>query len=271
MNAFAIEYKGNDMYRIKNKNHIQRILSGFTLIELLVVISIISLLISILLPALGAARESGRAIKCATNLKQIGVAVTAYAVDFGDYMPPVRNTSTDYTTWDWAIRSYVGIRSSNDPSAHVFYCSSEDIPTKNVIANRATRSYGYNSAIGQEGTNGKLSRTFTDFTTGAKASRLMVAAEMGISNMSNHAIGRRYGGNLTPYKTDEIFRYNNANDVVEPGENKLRHGKGGDSMNVLYIDGHVERRNDPWLTEYGCGPQASSLQNLNIWYWNWIF
>ncbi|HCD32761.1 MAG TPA: hypothetical protein DER01_10175, partial [Phycisphaerales bacterium] len=93
----------------------------------LVVISIISLLISILLPALGAARESARAIKCSGNLRQIGVAEIAYTSEFGDYLPPVRDTATDYTTWDWAIRSYLNISEVNDPSTIIYYCESETI------------------------------------------------------------------------------------------------------------------------------------------------
>ena len=244
---------------------------GFTLIELLVVISIISLLISILLPALGAAREAGRAIKCSTNLRQIGVGIMAYTVDFDNYLPPVRDSSTDYTTWDWAIRSYLNINSVKDGSTAVYYCASETYGPINPDIDRAMRSYGYNHGIGQFDTNGKLPRTLTDFTTGTNPSRLMLVAEKGIdpAHVSNHAIGRRYGGNLTPFKTDEIFKFSNGNDVVEPNEGVLRHGNGGDSMNVLYIDGHVERRNDSWLTEFGCGPQLDSLETLNIWYWGW--
>ncbi|MFQ5423149.1 MAG: DUF1559 domain-containing protein [Phycisphaerae bacterium] len=61
--------------------------SGFTLIELLVVISIIALLISILLPSLGRAREMGRRAVCSSNMRQIGTGFLQYSEDFEGWFP----------------------------------------------------------------------------------------------------------------------------------------------------------------------------------------
>lgn len=73
---------------------------GFTLVELLVVIAIIGVLVALLLPAVQAARETGRRITCLNNLKQWGTALNAYQNDYGAY--PVGNVEPpDYCNLNW--------------------------------------------------------------------------------------------------------------------------------------------------------------------------
>jgi len=66
---------------------VARRFAGFTLIELLVVIAIIAILAAILFPVFARARESARRTSCASNLKQIGLAIMQYVQDYDDKFP----------------------------------------------------------------------------------------------------------------------------------------------------------------------------------------
>ncbi len=78
-------------------------IGGFTLIELLVVVAIIALLVSILLPALAAAREQARSVYCASSLKQQGTAMMYYAGDYDDYLATYGVASNGMTgIYEWA-------------------------------------------------------------------------------------------------------------------------------------------------------------------------
>ena len=70
--------------------------NGFTLVELLVVISIIAILIALLLPALAKAKEVAEQTICASNLRQIGTGVQAYADEYQNAILPA--SYTDGTT-----------------------------------------------------------------------------------------------------------------------------------------------------------------------------
>ena len=59
---------------------------GFTLVELLVVIAVIAILVSLLLPALGKARESASQIKCLSSMKQLGVTMALYSSQSNDWL-----------------------------------------------------------------------------------------------------------------------------------------------------------------------------------------
>src|ERR1041385_7532089 len=93
--------------------------SAFTLIELLVVLAILSVLAGLIFPVFASARERGRMTQCASNMRQIGIALTAYLEDTDGLYPMNRfptltalhsNTGPDLrpTSYDWrrAMRSY---------------------------------------------------------------------------------------------------------------------------------------------------------------------
>ena len=70
---------------------------AFTLIELLVVIAIIALLVSILVPALGTAREMARSTVCKSQLKTIGTSCHLYGSDYSGLWPQAMNYVPGYT------------------------------------------------------------------------------------------------------------------------------------------------------------------------------
>ena len=76
---------------------------AFTLIELLVVISIVSLLITILLPALGRARDSARLMQCTNLLRQQAISFEIYGNDFNQIVPNGWSSDDSKNTGWWAM------------------------------------------------------------------------------------------------------------------------------------------------------------------------
>ena len=111
--------------------------SGFTLIELLVVISIIALLIGILLPALGAAREAAKDLQCRNQLRQTMLAFAVFGNDHknrlpGGYpkpwyeddpgkLPWLGDEVWDQATWEGTIVPYLG---SREVAKNLYRCPS---------------------------------------------------------------------------------------------------------------------------------------------------
>ena len=78
---------------------------AFTLIELLVVVSIIALLVSILLPALGKAREQAKRTMCLTNQRSIATALVEYATEWNDNFPPATYWRASLNAWSTGMNA----------------------------------------------------------------------------------------------------------------------------------------------------------------------
>jgi prepilin-type N-terminal cleavage/methylation domain-containing protein len=81
---------------------------GFTLIELLVVVAIIALLIAILLPSLGRARDTAKTVRCASNLKQLYTGIVLYASQNEDIFLPHEVPTSSFQAGLWAGYDQLG-------------------------------------------------------------------------------------------------------------------------------------------------------------------
>jgi prepilin-type N-terminal cleavage/methylation domain-containing protein len=124
---------------IENSGRKAGIGRAFTLIELLVVIAIIAILAAMLLPVLAKAKEAGRRISCANNVRQLGIAAQLYLGDSQGFYPP----RSDTDRWPDKFSSYYA------KNLKLLLCPSEttNAPLSNPDTNAADiapRSYFIN-------------------------------------------------------------------------------------------------------------------------------
>jgi prepilin-type N-terminal cleavage/methylation domain-containing protein len=154
---------------------------AFTLIELLVVIAIIAILASLLLPALGKAKEQGKRAQCLNNLKQLSIVWQLYSGDNNEVF--VQNGSGDLTTPSWVQGSFATIPrdATNltlilDPkwslfgpylkSREIYKCPSDTaLGTSTKLGQVRVRSYGMNAYVGWAGMawNGSPSSAYLSY------------------------------------------------------------------------------------------------------------
>jgi prepilin-type N-terminal cleavage/methylation domain-containing protein/prepilin-type processing-associated H-X9-DG protein len=152
---------------------------AFTLLELLVVIAIISILASLLLPALAGAKSRAQQIICKNNLRQWTLAAILYADDHDDLLPrekagftpwsvpvwhtwPIAAESTNDDVWYNALaRDYIkapglgdfsAANSSDFYSTKIFHCPTAKFPPSNFTP---MCSLGWNAKLSVSGTNGR--------------------------------------------------------------------------------------------------------------------
>jgi prepilin-type N-terminal cleavage/methylation domain-containing protein len=111
---------------------------GFTLIELLVVVAIIAVLVAMLLPALGQAREKARTITCMNNQRQCGMAFQFYAQDNYGRIPMWHNQNGSGQYWHVLIKyetwnACPGFAKYRDMWTFAFNQKIDDPPVKDTL------------------------------------------------------------------------------------------------------------------------------------------
>jgi len=197
---------------------------GFTLIELLVVISIIALLIGILLPALSAARKAAKLTTCGANLHQLAISITAYSVDYNQEIPvgpetlhmffgvPRKTVGTTYA-WIGSTGQYDGLGNLlphylSEPKA--LFCPDDD--TRDPVEELDH----INAQGATDGFSSYLYRQL-DQTENAR-----------MDNLGNNDMGN---------KARMLAVDMNSLGTLHPSLERTNHQ--AESVNVMYVDGHV--------------------------------
>lgn len=229
--------------------------TGFTLIELLVVIAVIAILMGILLPVLGRAREHAKAVACKSNLRQIGLAMHLYVQDY-EFKVPRRGSE-----WPFLFAGYLDIREKSNLSRQnakgfgvvkTYICPS--YPDKKQII-----CYAINHIKqGTQYSDGESSGSYTQLDAFLRKSQTIFLADYE-DRLDNE------GGAVALITNEEELSSTTSTDIWHkrhlPSEPKVtrrmaleRHKPGG--INCVYVDGHASKANalDITLFDMGANP-----------------
>lgn len=183
----------------------------FTIIELLVVISIIVLLASLLLPALGRAKESGQKIRCAGNLKNYALGMEMYTSDCAGLLPSIDNDTTlGGTYWIIAISPYIDPQMPDSIRNSISLIGRALLPCPKIESS-SSFAYAYNAYLNASNYGG--TRCWKRISNIPKPSET--------PTIMDHSTRTIWNTNATWYDPATVARYRHIN-----------------GANILFLDGH---------------------------------
>ncbi|MCK6487455.1 MAG: prepilin-type N-terminal cleavage/methylation domain-containing protein [Planctomycetes bacterium] len=213
---------------------------AFTLIELLVVIAIVAILAGMLLPAVAMVKDAARGSTCRSQLGQIALGVTAYAIDwegrlpvsYADLLAPKLAWSDEARVGDYldGATTSTGVFPLNTPQTGPWRCPADRGRQVSGTHTTLTISYGLNQSLCPYGT-ADMDAGATLATLG-RTSILILAADTQELR-------------LVPYRTEtdgtgdqrRTVGWSEPDAAQSPYNTFARHGRG---VNLAFADGHVQ-------------------------------
>lgn len=217
----------------------------FTLIELLVVIAILSILLTLLLPSMGKARESSKIAVCMSNQKQIYTGLQAYMVENNGRLPVLDDDNAAKNTWPIAVDEYM----TGEKHRRIHRHTQTKSPIWTSCPGRVEHRDGLGDPIKVEDVDyGIFIKNNYRMVTGT-LHKVDEPASSGILADADQEAGRTDIGNswfIAKFVSHRVDVYNN---ITGKTNNAIRH-MFNSRMNTTTLDGAVHNKKWMSLFEY---------------------